>query len=94
MLTADETNAQVLYETMALWELQVEVLMGLVVLSPDGTVKATDEGRLSYKDGTVTFGRRLDAKWDDVVKSLKPRFQRVTMARNWYAEPVACIANV
>jgi hypothetical protein len=91
MLTVDEANAQVLYETVALWELHVEVLMGLVVVSPDGTVKATDEGRLSYRDGTVAFGRHLDAKWDGVVKSLKPRFQRVTMARHWYAaEPVCC----
>jgi len=90
MLTVDQANAQVLYETVALWELHVEVLMGLVVVSPDGTVKATDEGRLSYKDGTVAFGRHLDAKWDGVVKSLKPRFQSVAMARHWYAEPVHC----
>jgi hypothetical protein len=97
ILTVDEANAQVLYETVALWELHVEVLMGLVVVSLDGTVKATDdkttdEGRLSYRDGTVAFGRHLGAKWDGVVKSLKPQFQSVTMARHWYAEPVACIA--
>jgi hypothetical protein len=95
MLTVDEANAQVLFETVALWELHVEVLMGLVVVSPDGTVKVTDDGRLSYRDGTVAFGRHLDAKWDGVVKSLKPRFQRVTMARHWYAaEPVCwhCVA--
>jgi hypothetical protein len=90
MLTVDQANAQVLYETVALWELHVEVLMGLVVVSPDGTVKATHEGRLSHKDGTVAFGRHLDAKWDGVVKSLKPRFQSVAMARHWYAEPVHC----
>jgi hypothetical protein len=94
MLTVDETNAQVLYETVALWELHVEVLMRLVVVSPDGTAKATGEGRLSYKDRTVAFGRHLDAKWDGVVKSLKPRFQSITMARHWYAEPVLwhCVA--
>jgi hypothetical protein len=96
MLKVDEANAQVLYETVALWELHVEVLMGLVVVSPDGTVKATDdkatdEGRLSYRDGTVAFGRHLDAKWDGVVKSLKPRFQSLAMARHWYAaESVRC----
>jgi hypothetical protein len=91
MLTVDDANAQVLYETVALWELHVEVLMGLVAVSPDGTVKATDEGRLSYRDGTVVFGRHLDAKWDGVVKSLKPRFQSLAMARHWYAaEPVRC----
>jgi hypothetical protein len=90
VLTVDQANAQVLYETVALWELHVEVLMGLVVVSSDGTVKGTHEGRLSYKDGTVAFGRHLDAKWDGVVKSLKPRFQSVAMARHWYLEPVHC----
>ena len=92
ILTVDEANAQVLYEAVALWERHVEVLMGLVIVSPNGAVKATDEGGLSYRDGTVTFGRHLDAKWDGVVKRLKPRFQNVTVARHWYAEPVACIA--
>ena len=87
-LTVDEANAQMLYETVALWELRVEVLMGLVVVTPDGAVKATGGGRLSYQDGTVAFGPHLDAKWDDVVKSLKPRFQSVTVARNWCAQPV------
>jgi hypothetical protein len=90
MLTADEANAQVLYETVALWERHVEVLMGLVVVSADGTVKATDAGRLSYMDGTVAFGRHVDAKWYFVVKSLKPWFQSLAMARHWYADPVRC----
>ena len=88
----DEANAQLLYETVALWELRVEVLMGLVVVSPDGAVKAKDDGRLSYKDGTIAFGRHLDAKWDEAVKGLKPRFQSVAMARHWCAKPVPTCA--
>ena len=87
-LMADEANAQLLYETIALWELHVEAIMGLVVISPDGTVNATDDGRrvgrLSYKDGTVAFGRQLDGKWESVVKNLKPRFHSIATARHWY----------
>jgi hypothetical protein len=88
MLTADEANAQALCETVALWELHVEVLMGLVIVSPDGTVKATHAGRLSYRDGTVAFGSHLNPRWGGVVKSLRSRFQSVTTALHWYANPV------
>ena len=83
MLTADEANEQLLYETIALWELHVEAIMGLVVITPEDAIKATGEGRLSYKDGTVAFGHQLDAKWDGVVKRLKPHFQIIAMARHW-----------
>ena len=83
MLTADEANEQLLYETIALWELHVEAIMGLVVITPEDAIKATGEGRMSYKDGTVAFGHQLDAKWDGVVKRLKPHFQIIAMARHW-----------
>ena len=97
LLTANETNAQLLYETVTLWELHVEVTMGIVLVSPDGTVKpaakTTDEkeGRLSYKEGTVAFGRHLDDKWDAVVKSLKARFQRIATARHWCVDFVVVL---
>ena len=94
-LTVDEANAQLLYDTITLWELHVEVTMGLVVISPDGSVKVTGdkEARLSYKDGTVAFGRHLDRKWDAVVKKLKPQFQRIAVARHWYVDMRNCFAS-
>lgn len=47
MSTADDANAQLLYEMLMRWELQVEVTMGLVVISQDGTVTAAGEARLA-----------------------------------------------
>ena len=92
MLTAHEANAQILFETVASWELHVEVIVGLVAMTPDGAIKATGEGRLSYKDGTVAFGRQLDTKWEGVIKHLKPRFQIIATARHWYAKPIDIVA--
>lgn len=86
-LTADEANAQLLYEMVTRWEVHVEVTMGLVVISPDGALTATGKARLGYRDGMVVFGDKLDPKWHDAVKKLGPRFPIIAKARHWCAQP-------
>jgi hypothetical protein len=83
-LAPDDANAQQLYTALTAWELHVEAAMGLVAIGGDSAVVDAGGGRLFYKDGTVTFGSELEAKWKPVVQSVQPQLPVVASARHWY----------